>query len=137
LSKFSLRRLLWAGPLAAGLGIAANLLYYAMTRALGEPYVMPLNGSGSVTGPMPVSMVVVTTLVGAIGALLLFALLVKITKVPLPPFLSISVTALLVSFGGPFGLPTVTLGMRLLLSGMHILAALIIVGGILYFSRER
>ena len=38
---FSLRRLLWAGPIATIAAILANLLYYALTNALGEHYLMP------------------------------------------------------------------------------------------------
>ncbi len=136
MTGYSLRRLLWAAPLTSGLAAIVNLLYYELTRAMGEPYVVPINSSGTVFEPMPVIMVFLFTLVGAIGAILLFTILVKLAKHPLPPFLSISATALLVSFGGPFSLPAVTLGTRILLSGMHILAAVVTVGGLLYFCHK-
>src|SRR5271157_1274755 len=36
LPQFSIRRLLWAGPLVTTLAVGANLLFFFITRALGE-----------------------------------------------------------------------------------------------------
>jgi len=138
MEKFSARRLLWAGPFTAGLAILANLLFYAVTKALGAQYRMTLGGPSKPAIPLPVLAIILATLVAAFGAMLVFALLLKITHVPLPPFLSISAAALLVSFGGPLSLTGETgLATKLLLSSMHLISAIVIVGGMIFFSRER
>jgi len=136
--KFSLRRLLWASPLTIALALLVNLLFFFATRALGEQYLMTLYGPSKPAIPMPAVSVVIATLIAAVGATLTFALLLKITHVPLPPFLSISAAALLVSFGGPFSLSGGTsLRTRLLLCSLHILTGLVVVGSLIFFSREK
>ena len=134
---FSLRRLLWAGPLSALLAVAANLLFYAASRAAGQAYLVTLGGPAQPAGPLPVLSIVLVTLAASAGASLLLAFLIQVSRAPLPPFLSISAMAMLVSFGGPFslseGTQTVT---KLLLSCMHLIAGLVIVGGLLLFSRR-
>ncbi len=137
-SQFSLRRLIWAGPLAAGLATIANLFFYSITKSAGEQYLISLSGPSKPLEPLPVVSILLSTLVSAVGATLILAVLLKITHVPLPPFLSISTAALLVSFGGPFSLEGGTsLVTKLLLSTMNIIAGVIIVGGLLYFSRKK
>ena len=51
-------------------------------------------------------------------------------------FLSVAVAALILSFGGPLNLPAGTLQLKILLSGMHVIAAGIITGGILLLSHQ-
>ena|GEM_PF-4190198 len=138
LPQFSIRRLLWAGPLVTTLAVGANLLFFFITRALGERYFVTLGGPGQPAGLMPVSFIVVPTIVVAAGASLLFAFLLKISRAPLPPFLSVSAMALIVSFGAPFSLTGDThLSTKLLLAGMQILTALVIVGGITGLTRRK
>jgi hypothetical protein len=136
--KFSIRRLLWTGPLTILLALLVNLLFFTVTRALGERYMMTLDGPIKPAVPMPVLSIIIATVVAAGGAILTFALLLKITHVPLPPFLSISAAALLVSFGGPFSLAGGTsLLTKLLLGVMHVLTCLVVVGGLILFTREK
>ena len=136
--KYSIRRLVWAGPLTAAAALLVNLVFYAATKALGESYLMTLGGPSKPAIPMPVLSIVIATLAGAVGAILIFAFLLKISHVPLPPFLSISVAALLVSFGGPISLSSATtLQTKLLLCCMHILSAVVIVGGLILLCREK
>jgi Family of unknown function (DUF6069) len=137
MENFSPRRLLWAGPLTTGLAVLANLLFYAVSKTLGAQYRMTFGGPSKPAIPLPVLSIVLATLVAAIGAVLIFALLLKITHIPLPPFLSIAAAALLVSFGGPLSLTGDTsLATKLLLSSMHLISAIVIVGGLLLFTRE-
>jgi hypothetical protein len=138
LSQFSIRRLLWVGPLVMVLASAATLLFYFITRAFGERYFAALGGPGQPAGLLPVSFIVIPTAVAAAGASLLFAFLLKISRAPLPPFLSISAMALLISFGGPLSLAgTTPLSTKLLLAVMQFLSAVVIVAGILGFTRKR
>jgi hypothetical protein len=133
---YSLRRLPWAGPVATIAAILANLLYYGVTKALGGQYLIPLDGSSSQLGPMPILMPVVAILIPGLVATVFFGLLIRFAHRPATVFLSISVAALILSFGGPFNLPTATMQTKILLSGMHGIAAGIITGGILLMSHK-
>ncbi len=87
---------------------------------------------------MPMMPVFLAIPVVTFGAILVFAFLLKFTHVPLPPFLSISAAALLVSFGGPFSLPGNTpLSTKLLLCAMFTVSGLVIVAGLLLFTSVR
>lgn len=134
---YSLRRLFWAGPVATVMATVATLLYYAATTALGEEYLMPLNEAGSRLSPMPVMMLVTVTLIAGLAATFFFGLLIRFAQKPATVFLSVTITALILSFSGPFNLPYATLQTKILLSGMNVIAAVLIVGGILVFSHNK
>jgi len=133
---YSLRRLAWACPVATLTAILAVMAYYALTRALGEQYRMPLDGSSSQLGPMPVFTPILAILVAGLLAGGFFGLLLRFARKPTTVFLSVAFTALILSLGGPFYLPTATMQTRILLSGMHVLAAGIITAGILLMSHK-
>ncbi len=135
---FLIRRLLWAGPLTGGLAVASALLFYAVTRSAWNDYPIALPGTTKALTPMPMMPVFLAIPVVTFGAILVFAFLLKFTHVPLPPFLSISAAALLVSFGGPFSLPGNTpLSTKLLLCAMFTVSGLVIVAGLLLFTSVR
>jgi hypothetical protein len=135
---FSLRRLLWAGPLVTLAAALANLLFYFISRALGGQYLFPVDAAGTRLEPMPAWMPVLPTLALGLVASLFFALLVRFARRPVTIFLSVAATALLVSFGAPAGLPGGTpLSTRFLLAGMNLLTALVLSAGILALSRNR
>jgi hypothetical protein len=131
---YSLRRLFWAGPVATLAAILADVLYYALTKALGEPYLMPLDGSSSHFGPMLVLTPIVAILAPGLLASVFFGLLLRFARKPATVLLSVSIAALILSFGGPFYLPAATMQTKILLSGMHVIAAGVISGGILLMS---
>jgi hypothetical protein len=133
---YSLRRLTWAGPIATIMALVANIVYYAATKALGEQYLMPLDGTASHLGPMPVLMSVIEILFIGLAATIFFGLLVRFARKPATVFLSVAITALMLSFGGSFSLPAATLQTKILLSGMNVIAAIFITGGILLLSRK-
>jgi hypothetical protein len=133
---YSIRRLLWAGPVATLSAISADVVFYIATKALGEQYLLPLDGRISASGPMPVVTPVVTILIPGLLATIFFGLLLRFSKKPATVFLSVSITALLLSFGGPFSLPAATMQTKILLTGMQVLAAGIISGGILLMSHK-
>jgi hypothetical protein len=134
---YSLRRLAWAGPLATIIAIVATLFYYAVTRAFGEDYLMPMNSTGTLLHPMPAAMPVVAIVFVGMAATLFFGLLVRYSPKPATVFLSVAITALILSFGGSFYLPASALHTKILLGGMNIIAAMIIAGGILVMSRNK
>ena len=133
---YSLRRLLWAGPAATLAAILADVLYYALTKILGEQYLLPLEGNSSRFGPLPVLTAILAILVAGLLASIFFGLLLRFSGSPATVFLSVSITALMLSFGGPFDLPSASLRTKILLSGMHLLAAGIITAGILSMSHK-
>jgi hypothetical protein len=133
---YSLRRLLWGGPAATIAAILVVLLYYVVTRSLGEQYLMPLDGSAAHLGPMPILMPVVTILIPGLLATVFFGLLIRFSRKPATVFLSVSAAALILSFGGPFNLPAASMQTKLLLSGMQVIAAGVIISGILFFSHK-
>ncbi len=134
---YTIPRLVLAGPLATGVAIGANLLYLAVTRALGEAYLLPLDANGSRLVPMPAQLPVIGVLFAGLLASLFFGLLIRYSRHPVTVFVSVAVTALILSFGGSFGVPEASLQTKLYMSGMNVLTAVIVVGGILLFSRER
>ena len=56
---YSLRRLVWAGPLATLAAILADLLYFAATRVLGQTYLLPVDGGATRFAAMPALAVVI------------------------------------------------------------------------------
>jgi hypothetical protein len=133
---YSLRRLAWAGPLSSAIAAVANLLYYRITQALGETYQLPLDAAGTRLAPMPVLLPVLGALAAGLLATLFFGLLIRFARKPATVFLSVALTALILSFGGTFGVPAATDQTKLLLSGMNTLTAVIIVGGLLMLGRD-
>ena len=134
---YSIRRLLWGGPTATLVAILMNILYFSVTKALGEKYLIPLTGNASRLDPLSVAMLIIAILVPGLAAAVFFGLLIHFARKPAMIFLSVAITALLVSFGGPFSLPAGTMQTKILLSGMHVIAAVVITGGILFFSRNK
>jgi hypothetical protein len=133
---YCLRRLVWAGPVATLAAVLAALVYYGVTKALGEQYLLPLAGSASHFSPMPVSMPVIAVLVPGLLAAAFFGFLLRFARKPATVFLSVAITALILSLGGPSYLPGAAMHTKILLGGMHILAAALITGGILILSHK-
>ena len=135
--RYTFRRLIWAGPLATAAATLADLIYFLVSRASGEEYLLPLDTNGSQLTPMPLLVPVLGALIVGAMASLFFGVLLRYAREPVTVFLSVAITALILSFGGPFGIPAAALATKLLLSGMNLLTALILTGGILLFSRDK
>ena len=134
--RYSIRRLSWAGPVAILAAILADMAYFALTKAVGEQYRMPLDGNSFHLGPMPLLTPILAILISGLLASIFFGLLLRFVRKPATVFLSVSITALILSFGGPFDLPAASMQTKILLSGMHVLAAAIITSGILLMSHK-
>ncbi|HKZ44535.1 MAG TPA: DUF6069 family protein [Anaerolineales bacterium] len=130
--------LLFSGFLITCTATAVNLLIFNLAHAFGENFIIPISEYSPVKEPMPVLLVVVATIIPSILAIILFAFLTKFApKSVMPSFLSVSLTALLVSFGGPFSLPETGFQTKLILAAMHIMTAIIIVGGLVGYYKIR
>ncbi|HTX91055.1 MAG TPA: DUF6069 family protein [Anaerolineales bacterium] len=134
---YSLRRLLWAGPLATLAALAANSIYFIITKAFGEQYRIPLDTTGAHVSPMPPLMFILPTGLAGLAASVFFGLLIRFSRLPGVVFLSVAIAAFILSLGGPSSLPNTSLKTELLLSGMNLLTALLLTGGILLLSHRR
>ena len=134
---YSLRRLLWAGPVATVIGIGANFVYFRVTQAMGEPYLIPLDANGSRFVNLPAALPMLGAAFGGLLATVFFAILLHTVRKPVIVFISVAITALILSFGGSLGMPVTGGQTKLYLSGMNMLTAMIVVGGILLLGREK
>ncbi len=120
LAKFALL----AGVIA---GAANMLVYFIAKGGLDVAFLMP-DPQTNVIGPMPLPAPFMASLFPAIGAAVLLGLLAKKVSNPAKVFLGISVVFFLVSFAPLFVLPVgVTLGTKIALGIMHVVAAAVIV----------
>ena len=133
---YSLRQLFWAGPAATLAAILADMAFFALTKAHGEQYSIPLDGYSSHLGPMQLITPVLAILIAGLLDTGFFGLLLRFSLKPATVFLSVSVTALILSFGGPFDLPAATTQTKILLCGMQFIAAVVITAGILFMSHQ-
>lgn len=120
------RRLWRAGLLAVVVAAVANATVFALEKSLLALPMLIVLPPATQPAPLPWSMVIGVSVVAAIVATLLFAILVRITERPRRWFQIIAVIVLLASFWGPFSQP-VDLGTQMALAAMHIVAALAII----------
>ena len=127
-------RLLWVALITALAAAAANGLVYLVATAVGAiPSDFVISGPGT---PLTLGMVVGTTVVPAILAAVVFALLGRFTKRPVRNFVVVSAVLLVLSFVTPLTIPGAPLSMVLALELMHIVAAVAIVGGLTALARR-
>ncbi|QIN78431.1 hypothetical protein GBA65_07720 [Rubrobacter marinus] len=114
------RRLLLAAPLAAGAAALANALVYAIASALGTiPTDVPVPASGE---PITLSPVIVTSVIGALGAAAVFAVIAAISSRPARLFWWVALVVLALSFATPFTIPGAPAAMIASLLLMHVVA---------------
>ena len=118
-------RLLWVGPLAALAAAVANAAVYFVAYGLGAmPQDFVIEGSG----PITLAPVVVSSVIGAVGAVVVFAIVALLARHPIRTFRIVATVALVLSFATPFTIPGAPLSMILALEFMHVVAAVVIVG---------
>ena len=118
-------RLLWAGPLAAFAAAVANAVVYFVAYGLGAmPQDFVIEGSG----PITLAPVVVSSLIGAVGAVLVFVIVALLAQRPIRTFRIVAAVVLVLSFATPLTIPGAPLSMVLALEFMHVVAAVVIVG---------
>lgn len=128
-------RLLIAGLLAGLAAGVANLIFYFLTRAIFSlPYLVPVGGPASPPAPLPLVAIVMACVVPGLVAAAFYWLLGRFTARATPIFTGVAVAFALISLAGPLTLPIDT-GTRVALAVMHLIAAPIIVAGILRAAR--
>ncbi|MCA1717439.1 MAG: DUF6069 family protein [Actinobacteria bacterium] len=130
----SFKRLLWAGPLAAVSAAVANAVVYFVASALGT---MPQDFVVQGSGPITLAPVVVSSLIGAAGAAVIFTIVALLTRRPIRTFRVVAAVVLALSFATPLTIPGAPLSMILTLELMHVVAAVIIVGMLTTLARVK
>jgi len=135
--RISFSRLLWVGPAAGVVAAVANLIVFVVAQNLVGIMLLGPAGPGSMEMiPIPAIMVVIMSVIPAIGATILLAVLGKFLARPIRVFWIISVVFLLISFASPLGLP-VNVAVKVTLNLMHVVAAVAIVGILTTLGREK
>ncbi|HMO56193.1 MAG TPA: DUF6069 family protein [Roseiflexaceae bacterium] len=127
------RKIPLAGLIGGGIAVVANLVVYALALVAGLPLLVPMPPD-LVAATLPFYSVIMSTIVGAIGGTIVFALLARFTSRPVTIFIIISVVVTLASFGMPLSLP-MSLDTILVLNFMHIVAAVAIVWALVTRTR--
>lgn len=138
--EISTRRLWLAIPFAAVIATSANVIFhFFVTRFLGEPLLFPEQFPPPETSPMPVTDVIIFSVIFSIGAGIVFLLIVQLNQQPIKNFLIFSVIVLLLSSVLPLKAPTppVTMSAKLTLVTMHTIGAITVVGTLISLGRKR
>lgn len=131
----SLKRALLVGFLGGALAAVGNLIVYAVAEWLLQMnLVVPTGPDGSLI-PLSPGNVAITSFIPGMSAGLLLWLIGRWTAQPFQVFLGIAVSFLLFSFTAPLGLATIPDPVRVVLSIMHIVAALLITWVIARYAR--
>ena len=128
------KRLLWSTPLAAVAAAVANAVVYFVASALGA---MPQDFVVQGSGPITLAPVVISSLIGAAGAAVVFAVVALLSRRPIRTFRIVAAGVLVLSFATPLTIPGAPLSMILTLELMHVVAAVIITGMLTTFARAK
>ncbi len=124
-----LGRLLWVGPLAAVTAAVASVIFRTLSVTLLD---IPSDFQPLTLGP-----VVVSSIVGALGATIVFAAVGRFARRPIRLFRIIAVVVLLLSFLNPVvALPGASWSVLLTLWFMHVVVAVISVGLLTTLARS-
>ncbi len=120
------RRLWPIGLVAAAGATVANVVFFFVSKEIGIPYLVTMQGS---LGPLPPVMVIVSSVIPAVAATVLCALLGKFLSRPIRVFTIISIIVLLLSLAPPLTMPAeVAASTKVGLVVMHLITAAVTVG---------
>ena len=123
--------------LLAAFGAAVvNAIIYLVASGLGlipQSVLIPVPGGEE---PLTVALVLIGSVVGAIGAAMVFALVGALAKRPVRMFRIVAAVALVLSFASPLTIPGAPLSMVLTLEVMHVAAWAVIVGLLTTLARR-
>jgi Family of unknown function (DUF6069) len=133
----SYTRLLWAALLAVLLAAVTNAQVYFAASRLGIVSRGVLLPSPMGLSPLTVGMVVTASVVGAIGAALVFAIIGLLARRPVRLFRIVAAVVLVLSLIPPTTIPSVPLVMRITLGVMHVVTWAVSVGLLTALARRR
>jgi hypothetical protein len=114
--------------LAAVAAALANALVYFAASGLGTISQSILLPSPVGMSPLTVRLVVITSVIGAIGAAIIFALIGRFARHPVRLFRIVAGVVLVLSFSMPATVPGVPVAMKLSLAVMHVVTWAVSVG---------
>jgi hypothetical protein len=120
--RISYASLLWAAPLAAVAAALANALVYFAASGLGAISRSVLLPSPVGLTPLTAGLVMTASVIGAVGAALVFAVIGLLARRPVGLFRIVATVVLVLSFVPPATIPEVSVAMRLSLAVMHVVA---------------
>jgi uncharacterized protein DUF6069 len=130
-------RLPWVALLAALLAAVTNALVYVVASGLGTISQSVLLPSPSGESPLTVGLVVTTSVIGTVGAALVFAIIGLLARRPTRLFRIVATVALVLSFLPPATVPGVPPSMKLSLALMHVVAWAASVGLLTTLARQK
>lgn len=132
----SWKRMPFAALLAALGAAGINAIVYFVVSTLGFiPENLPVPTPGG-ERPLTLAPVVIGSVVGAIGAAVVFALIGLVARRPLMLFGIVATVALVLSLAAPLTIPGAPLSMVLSLEVMHVAAWAVIVGLLTVLARR-
>lgn len=130
----SWRRLLVAGLVAAvGASVANTVIYFIGAALRFVPQDVAVSPDGA---PLGIGIVIIASVVGAIGAAAVLAVLNLFLRRPVRVFYVISAVVLLLSFYTPTTISGAPVAMVLTLGLMHVVAAAVIMGALTTLARR-
>ena len=129
-------KLPWVALLAALTAAVANALVYFAASGLGFIPQSILVPTPSGEHPLTVAPVAVSSLVGAIGAAIVFAIIGLFARRPVRLFRVVATVVLVLSFATPLTIPGAPVAMILSLEVMHVVAWAVIVGLLTTMARQ-
>ena len=132
----SYARLPWVALLAALAAALANALVYFAASGLGTISQSVLLPSPMGFSPLTVSLVATTSVIGAIGASIVFAIIGLLARRPVRLFRIVAAVVLVLSFVMPATVPGMPVAMRMSLAAMHVVAWAVSVGLLTTLARR-
>ena len=129
-------RLVPAGLLAAVAAAVANALVYLAASGFGfvpQGFLISMT-SGEM--PLTVGLVAITSVVGAVGAAIVFAVIGLFARRPVRSFRIVAAVTLVLSFAMPLTIPDAPVAVVLSLEVMHVVAWAVIVGLLTTLARK-
>ena len=135
--RLALGRLWWAAPLAAAAAALANAVVYGGAEIAGALPDSVLVDSPTGREPLGLKAVLFASVMGAVGAAVVFALIGQFSRRPIRAFRIVAAVVLVLSFATPLTIPGAPLSMVLTMELMHVVAAAVIVGLLTTLARGR
>ena len=134
--RISYGRLPGVALLAALAAALANTLVYFAASGLGTISQGVLLPSPMGLSPLTVGLVAITSIIGAIGASIVFAIIGLFARRPVRLFRIVATVVLVLSFVMPATVPGVPVAMRVSLAVMHVVAWAVSVGLLTTLARQ-
>lgn len=135
--RVNYRSLLWVGPLAAIVAALGCGLIYAVASAVGAiPQSVLLPGPTG-QGPLTLGSVIVMSVIGSLGAAIVFALIGLFSRRPVGLFRVVALVVLVLSLGTPITVSGAPVAMIVSLISMHVVVAAVSVGLLTTLARRK